>query len=290
MNSLQEKIKEKDKRNKNIFIAIFVGLIILDISLWFFILKDNNHLEIDFLNVGQGDATLLKFPHSGEILIDSGDGQQIKTALAAVNNYFKRQTDVWILSHANIDHYGGFLKLMETNPPQVFIYSGFDSNGSTFLALKKLLVEKNIPVIKLSAGDKIKIGEAYFLVLWPPKNKEIKDLNDASLILRLIDGKHSILFSGDASSKILDNLINIRAEILKVSHHGSKTATDENILQLVNPSIALIGVGLNNSFHHPNDEVINLLKQFGVKIFRTDLNGTIKIILANQILIKSINN
>ena len=139
MNSLQEKIKEKDKRNKNIFIAIFIGLIILDISLWFFILKDNNHLEIDFLNVGQGDATLLKFPHSGEILIDSGDGQQIKTALAAVNNYFKRQTDVWILSHANLDHYGGFLKLIETNPPQIFIYNGFDSEGTTFLLLKKLL-------------------------------------------------------------------------------------------------------------------------------------------------------
>ncbi len=287
MNSLSEK---NNKRNKNFLISIFIVLLIFDIFLWFVILTENNKLEMDFLNVGQGDATLLKFPFSGKILIDSGDGQHIKSALSGVENYFERGADVWILSHANLDHYGGFLKLVEMNPPQVFIYSGFDSTGSTFLSLKKALLERNIPIIKLAAGDKIKIGEAYFVVLWPPQNKEIKDLNDSSLILRLVDNNHSALFLGDASTKILNNLNILPSEILKVSHHGSKTATDEKILSLIKPSIALIGVGLNNSFHHPNEEVLNLLKKFGVKLYRTDLDGTIKIIFDNKILIKEIKN
>ncbi len=286
MDSFQEKF---NKKNTKILIIVFICLFVLDIFLWFDILKENEKLEMDFLNVGQGDAMLIKFPFSGEILIDSGNGQQIKTALSSVKNYFNRRIDVWILSHANLDHYGGFLKLIETNPPQIFIYNGFDSKGETFLLLKKLLKEKNIPIITLYQGDKIKIGDSYFSVLWPPKNEEIKDLNDSSLILRLVDKKHSALFLGDASIKISDNLINQQSEILKVSHHGSKTATNEEIISLIKPSIALIGVGLNNSFHHPHNEVINLLKKFDIKIFRTDLNGTIKIIFDDKILIKETN-
>jgi len=275
------------KNNPPFLIIIFVSLLLFDAALWICILNKAKTLELDFLNVGQGDATLLKFPFSGRILIDAGDGQMIKSALAQVQNYFDRHIDIWILSHANLDHYGGFLKLLENNPPRLFIYNGFDADSSSFKTFKKSLKAKNIPIVILSASDKIKIGESYFEILWPVGRQPIKDLNDTSLILRLIYLKHSILFLGDASTKITSLLTNIQSEILKLSHHGSKTGTDENILNLIRPKIVLVGVGLNNRFSHPHQEVMDLLQKIGSQILRTDLNGTIKIIFNKDLLIQT---
>ena len=276
-----------DKKFSNIFIIVLTLIFCFDVFLWLEIFKEPRNPELDFLNVGQGDAILLKFPFSGEILIDSGDGQQIKTALSQVQTYFHRDIDVWILSHANIDHYGGFLKLLETNPPRIFIYNGFDSQGESFQALKKSLQEKGIPIVILAAGDKIKIGDSHFDILWPINPSPKNDLNDNSLVLRLMSRNHSVLFVGDISSKTLASLDNIQSEILKVSHHGSKTGTNNQVLEVVKPRIALIGVGLNNRYGHPSPEVIDLLQKIGSQILRTDFNRTIKIIFDNNLLIKT---
>ena len=276
-----------NKKSSKIFIIALLIIFYFDTLLWIEILKEPKNVEADFLDVGQGDATLLKFPFSGQILIDAGDGQKIKTALSQVQGYFNKDIDVWILSHANLDHYGGFLKLLETNPPRIFIYNGFDSEGDSFQALKKLLHAKEIPILVLAAGDKIKIGNSRFDIMWPTANFLRKDLNDTSLVLRFTDHNHSILFTGDVSAKILSSLSNIRSEILKVSHHGSKTGITASVLDMIKPRIALIGVGFNNRFGHPSVEVTSLLKKIGSQIFRTDLNGTIKIYFDENLFIEN---
>jgi competence protein ComEC len=280
-------------QSKNKKALIIVGLIFLfafDFFLWSFIFQTPKFVEANFLDVGQGDATLFKFPMSGQILIDSGDGVKIKNALANVEGFFDRQIDVWILTHANLDHYGGFLRLIETNPPRLFIYNGFDADNQSFKELKSKLEESHIPILVLKAGDKIKVGENQFLVLWPKSNFESKDLNDSGLIFKIQNLYGKMLMLADVSTKITNNLSDLKADILKVGHHGSKTATNEKLLNLIQPKIALIGVGLNNRFGHPHQEVIGLLTKIGSQIFRTDLLGTIKIIFDNQLEAHPLNH
>lgn len=284
--------EHKQKAIKKNLIIVIVFLIILDAILWYFILVDSRAVEFYFLDVGQGDATLLNFPFSGRMLIDSGDGKIIEHSLAKIGGYFRRSVDVWILSHANLDHYGGFLKLIDSSEPQVFIYNGFNSEAQSFQQLINKLKEKNIPIIVLAKGDKIKIGNNQFDILWPPSDSPPKDLNDNSLILYFKNFFGTALFLGDVSQKILGQIQNyfnngLVVDILKVAHHGSKTSLNKEFLDSVKPKISLIGVGLNNRFNHPHSEVVDFLTKIGSQILRTDINHNIKIIFNKSLEIQT---
>ena len=153
--------------------------------------------------------------------------------------------------------------------------------------------KKRVKVIQVTANMKISIEKnIYFDVLWPQNYKPINEnrLNNNSLVLKLNyirnDDKFSILFTGDIEKKAEELLINkykytnmLNSTILKVAHHGSKTSMAEEFLKLVNPKIALIGVGKKNTFGHPNIEVIERLKKIKCRIYRTDEDGEISILV-----------
>ncbi|MGB9847925.1 MAG: ComEC/Rec2 family competence protein [Minisyncoccia bacterium] len=285
--------EQKPKFFKTKLVFIILLFVIVDGILWYQILKSSKFVELYFLDVGQGDATLINFPFSGRILIDSGDGGKIEEALSKTSHYFNRSIDVWILSHANLDHYGGFLKLIDENPPQIFIYNGFDNQTKSFEELLNKLKQKQIPIITLAKGDKIKINDSQFYIVWPSQTTLLKDLNDLSLVLLFKNLNHSALFLGDVSKKILEQIKDFLSneasiDILKVAHHGSKTSLNEEFFNLFRPKIALIGVGLNNQFGHPHQEVIDFLNKIGSEIFRTDIDHNIKIIFDNNLEIKKI--
>lgn len=285
-------IEQRQKTLKSNLLIAIILLIILDGVLWYFILAASSSAELYFLDVGQGDAILFNFPFSARILIDSGDGKTIENSLAKISGYFNRSIDVWILTHANIDHYGGFLRLINNTEPQVFIYNGFDSDAQSFQELINKLKQKNIPIIVLTRGDKIKIGDNQFDILWPPLNSNLKDLNDNSLILYFKNFFGSALFLGDVSQKILSQIQNyfnngLAVDILKVAHHGSKNSLNEEFLDLIKPKISLIGVGINNRFNHPHSEVIDFLTKIGSQILRTDINHNIKIIFNKNLEVQT---
>lgn len=278
-----------DTSYKSAIIFSLMILLALNLIVWFFILTENKLVEMNFLDVGQGDATLLKFPNSGKFLIDAGSNRSILNQLGDSLGFFDKKIDVFILSHANLDHYGGLFGVLERYQPKVFVYSGADSSSETFKNLMTLIKNRGIIITVLKSGDKIKIGNNNMNILSPEDNMVFseKNLNDSSLIIKLEINGFKTLFLGDAGCSFLNKLKrDWRADILKISHHGSKNGTNTDLLALIKPQIALIGVGLNNSYHHPTDTVINLLKDFGVKIFRTDQNGSISIKFGEELIIR----
>lgn len=156
----------------------------------------------------------------------------------------------------------------------------------------KIVKENNIKVTTVEAGDKINIeNNLYFYVLWPSAKNEIKEnsINNNALVCKLYYKDFTILFTGDIEEKA-ENVIYkmyknskvLKSDILKVAHHGSKSSSTEEFLKLVSPKIALIGVGKNNLYGHPSNIVINRLERIGTKIYRTDENGEISIIVNNK--------
>jgi competence protein ComEC len=278
-----------DTSYKAAIIFSLMILLALNLIVWFFILTENKLVEMNFLDVGQGDATLLKFPNSGKFLIDAGPNRSILNQLGDSLGFFDKKIDVLILSHANLDHYGGFFEILEKYQPKVFVYNGADSNSEIFKNLITLIKNRGIIIVVLKSGDKIKIGNNNMNILSPEDNIVFseKNLNDSSLIIKLEINGFKTLFLGDAGYSFLDKLEkDWQADILKISHHGSKNGTNTDLLALIKPQIALIGVGLNNSYHHPADIVMDLLKDFGVKIFRTDQNGSISIKFGEELIIR----
>lgn len=160
----------------------------------------------------------------------------------------------------------------------------------------EIVKDKNINVMKVEAGQKLHIEKNFYIdVLWPTSNKIINEniLNNNSLVLKMIYKHFSILFTADIEKVAEEEMLKLyknhpdilKATILKVAHHGSKTSTINAFLERVNPKCALIGVGENNLFGHPNEEIINRLKNKNIKIYRTDEMGEIEITVKNTLKI-----
>ena len=237
-----------------------------------------------------GDSTLIVTPQNKTILIDGGGKENYDTGEKVLIPFIldKRilHIDYIIVSHFDLDHVGGLLTVMEKLSVGQVIISKQLEDSSNYKRFKEIVKNKNIKVKVVGKGNKIQIeNELYFDILWPNNNNMISEnaLNNNSIACKLNYKNFSMLFTGEiediAEKEILNqyknNLQIFNSNILKVGHHGSKTSTIKNFLDVIKPKIALIGVGENNKFGHPNDEVIDRLESIGSKIFRTDQMGEI---------------
>ncbi len=188
--------------------------------------------------------------------------------------------------------YGGVLYLLENiKVKNIVIGKQFEKceNLEKFL---KILEDNDINLIIVEEGQMIQLEkDLYFEILWPNKANKIEEncINNNALVCKLCYKKFSMLFTGDieeTAERILSTKYEkssiLKSTILKVGHHGSKTSSTQNFLDLVNPKIALIGVGKDNTFGHPNDEVIERLLKMKCKVYRTDKNGEISIKINNE--------
>ena len=177
---------------------------------------------------------------------------------------------------------------MEEVKVEKVVISRQGEDSENYQRFKDIVKEKKINVVVVDKGDKLKIEKnIYFDILWPNSSKFVSEnvLNNNSIVCKLQYKNFSMIFTGDiekeAEKPILHeykkNLHILNSTILKVAHHGSKTSTTEEFLKAVSPKFALIGVGKDNKFGHPNDEVIKRLENDGCKIYRTDKMGEISI-------------
>jgi len=166
------------------------------------------------------------------------------------------------------------------------IVSKQGEDSDNYEKFKKIINEKHMKVLVVGQGDRLKIeNDLYFDILWPHKLNLVSDnvLNNNSIVCKLNYKSFSALFTGDieeiAENQLLDeyksNIKILSSMVLKVAHHGSKTSSTKEFIEAVKPKIALIGVGKNNKFGHPNDDVIERLEDLGIEVFRTDINGEI---------------
>ena len=277
-------------RIKQIIISFLIIIFILNYRI------PNNNLIIHFIDVGQGDSCLML--HKGYvIMIDGGGSTDSKydigenTLLPYLLARKINKIDYLIVSHFDSDHAQGFifvlkhLKVKNAILPIQATNSNLYQNFISICQAKKISIcqAKKINVIYLKRGDFFNIGDLKFETLHP-SNKFISEnaMNNNSLVLRMDYYTTSVLFTGDIEAIAEQELVSkcklkLDVDILKVGHHGSNTSSIESFLGAVSPNIALIGVGADNKFGHPGEEVIKRLKERKVNIFRTDLNGEITI-------------
>jgi len=272
---------------KNWVILLILFLFIFDGFVWLEILfhQKNKNTEIYFLDVGQGDSELVILPGNIKVLIDGGPDNSVLNSLASVVRPTDRYIDLMVLSHAQTDHFSGLIDVLKRYRVGAFVYNGRSGTAPSWPELVKITEQNKIPVEILMAGDKISYLDNHFDILMPDKNFiQSADLNETVLVELLQSQSSKILFTGDADTKIEDYLLqryNLNVDVLKVAHHGSKFSSSEEFLKSISPKVAVIEVG-KNSYGHPTPEALSRLASVGAQIFRTDKDGTIKLVIDNQ--------
>lgn len=224
----------------------------------------NPKLKIYFMDVGQGDSTLIVTPKNKKILIDGGEGKN-NILLPYLLDRRINKIDYVMISHFDSDHCNGLIEVIEKINVKNIIISRQSEESEEYKNILNIIKQKNIKVRIVKEKDKIFIEkDLYMEILNPAEKLEFQDLNNNSIVAKLIYINFSMLFTGDIE-KVEENLAdkyknNLKSTVLKVSHHGSKTSSSEEFLKYVKPRIALIGVGKDNKFGHPNQTTIEKLE------------------------------
>lgn len=245
-------------------------------------------LEVNFFNVGHGDAIFIRTPNDQRILIDGGLGNQVIQKLGQRLPFFDRRIDMIILTHPHPDHITGLISVIKRYQVGKIFYTDVKTQEELFSIFKNEALAKNIPLVKVDKiTSQILNGEVVLNFLYPDHdlNQEIieeKDINNTSIVFKLSYKKSSFLFVGDAGEEEERGLISsgqsLKADVLKIGHHGSNTSSSQEFIQTVLPQFAVITCGENYNLSHPSLRVIRRLERVKAKIYRTDQEGDIKIL------------
>lgn len=268
------------------FISLFILATALLTPAVYINFADRGYAEVIFLDVGQGDCCLVRTRQHDTILIDGGDdGTGKYTLIPFLRKKFENSIDAVFISHLHDDHVTGIYELIDEGFPIERIYvSAVASQGDDYSRLLSRTNLADIEVIPLQENDIVSYGEFTFDIIFSG-DTSLNNENDTSMVMRMDCGKSSFLFTGDASSRIEERIIDnpdIDTDFLKVAHHGSASSTGNEFLQRVSPEISVISVGLNNKYNHPSAIVIDNLAQLNTPVFRTDKDGTVTFILTED--------
>lgn len=243
--------------------------------------SDNKNLQVYFLDVGQGDSIFVKSPSGKTMLVDAGPQNNILKPLSKQFSFRKKHIDVLLATHPDADHVGGFAPVLQNYDADVFVESAYVKDNQILVQIETLVNDKIENHIIATEGTVIDLGDGVTFKILSPNDNELEgDSNNASIVGRLTYGNNSFLLTGDASITNEIRLVkeygtNLKSDVLKLGHHGSRTSSAIEFLQNVNPSIAIISAGKNNRYGHPHPEVLNRLKNVGIPYLSTINEGTI---------------
>ncbi len=237
---------------------------------------EGSSLAVHFLDVGQGDSALV-LCDGAAMLIDGGESDQSSFLYSYLRDLDVRYLDDLVATHPHSDHTGGLSGAVQIAQVGTALSPVADWDTKSFQSLAKYLAEQDVAFTIPSPGDTFALGSAVVTVLGPLKNYD--ETNNASIVLRIDYGKTSFLFTGDmerdAEADLLEAGTDLKATVLKVGHHGSDTSTSYPFLREVMPQYAVISCGTGNSYGHPNEDTLSLLRDAGATVYRTDLQGTV---------------
>lgn len=235
-------------------------------------------LEVHYIDIGQGDATLIKCG-THAMLIDAGNNNMGTTVQLYLKNQGVESLDYVIGTHPDADHIGGLDVIVYKYDCANVLLPDYEKDTKTYTELMDVIREKSYQITYPVPGIVYQLGEAEFTILAPISNDYGSNANDYSIALRLTHGENSFLFTGDAESEseteMLQSAEELSADVYKVAHHGSDSASTQAFLEAVSPKYAVISCGEGNSYGHPHAEVLNRLRQMGIEVFRTDEQGSI---------------
>lgn len=255
---------------------ITVLLFFLGIIIFGFVINSapKSEYTVTFIDVGQGDSTVIS-SGKASILIDAGTDKDARKIRMTLDRLKIKTLDLVILSHLDFDHINGMSELIGEYKIKKIITSvlpaEIDEFSTSIDELKTAVNLHKVKLIKAKTGDKFSIGGIDVNALL--SSTTYKNSNDNSLVVKIKCGRKYLLFPGDISSKVEDRLVknsDLKADILKVAHHGSYYSTTSDFLNAVNPSYAVVCVSEYNRYNLPNVEVMNRLYDYGCKVFRTD--------------------
>lgn len=241
-------------------------------------------LEVKVLDVGQGDAILIR--SEGVItLVDTGDIPARDKLVSMLKEQGIKEIDNVIITHPHADHLGGIAAVLDNFSVKHIYDSGQITTSAVYRNYLAAVKKKNIPFTVVTAGSEIPVGKGVLKVL-APQTPYIKgsssDLNNNSVVLQLQYGTFTMLLTGDAEQPTEKQLIDkygkqLASSVLKSGHHGSNTASSAEFLKAVNPQNVVISVGANNDYHHPHPSTMKKYQSMNIKVYRTDKDGTVTI-------------
>lgn len=283
------------------YLLIIFLLVLGNFFVWQEIFRvDRNFLKVIFFDLGQAEAIFIKTPKGHQILIDGGSTKKILEKLSSEIPFWDRTIDLIILSHPDSDHLGGLNYILERYRVEYILWTGVKRETKTFKKwlekIEKEIKKEKAKVIIAQKGQKIKAGKAEIYILYPFQSLKgkifKKTANESSVVAKLSFFKNSFLFTGDINKKIEKELIetslkDLKSEVLKIPHHGSKYSNFFDFLKKTKAQLAIIFCGRDNKYNYPHPIVLKNLKNLDIKVLRTDQDGDIKLISnGNKIMIK----
>lgn len=256
--------------------AVFIFFLFLVLTIFLSLYKNlesNNTLKIKFLDVGQGDATLIVSPRGQKTLIDTGLNHIINQKVDSTLSIISRKIDNFLLTHPDLDHVGGTRAAIKNNFPK-----------NLLISTENKYEDYQIESIKINNTKNIDIGGLVLEIL-SPKINQIGDSNHNAIVSQILYGKFKFIFMADADLEIERSLVSqgVFAKkgyitILKVGHHGSDTSSSEIFLKSLKPNYCIISVGKNNRYSHPKQVVMDRLTRYCIEIYRTDEDGGVEFV------------
>ncbi len=266
--------------------SIILSIIcIATIAVWITIVRaEHDVLTIAFLDIGQGDSIYIETPRGVQALIDGGSDAHVLSALGGVMPWYDRSLDLVLATHPDKDHAGGLSSVIDRYDVSYVAWNGAQHDTrayQNFLDAAKEEEGRGARRILARRGQRFVLEEDVFLdILFPNRDPNGWETNDGSIITMLTFGEKRFLLTGDAPEGVEKYLVGVdgetlRADVLKLGHHGSKTSSAPEFLSAVLPEYAIVSAGKNNSYGHPHEEALSAAKNVGSVILSTISEGTI---------------
>ena len=235
------------------------------------------NVTIKFIDVGQGEAILIALPEK-TVLIDAGPTGSAPKIAQVLQELGRNKIDYLVATHPDEDHIGGMADVISNTQIGTIYAPNKTNNTATYRKFLTAIQNNNLQITLAEAGTIIDQTDDYKLeILWPKKDANFPETNDYSIIIKLTVGNKTFLFTGDAPTNAILNSNPGHIDVLKLSHHGSRTGTTEVLIHKLSPTYAVLSYAVDNSYGHPMQSVLNALHKHSVEVWGTGANGTITI-------------
>ena len=239
--------------------------------------QNSTNVTIKFIDVGQGEAILIALPEK-TMLIDAGPTGSAPKIAQALQELGRNKIDYLVATHPDEDHIGGMADVISSTQIGTIYAPNKTNNTATYRKFLTTIQNNNLQITLAEAGTIIDQTDSYKLeILWPKKDANFPETNDYSIIIKLTVGNKTFLFTGDAPTNAILNSNPGHIDVLKLSHHGSRTGTTEQLVRKLSPTYAILSYAVDNSYGHPMQSVLNALHKHSVEVWGTGANGTITI-------------
>ena len=246
----------------------------------------DGRLHVVFFDVGQGDGIFISTPTGKQVIVDGGPSPAaMADAVGRWMPFWDRTIDLVIMTHADEDHVGGLIPILERYSVTVAVEPGYPHVSAPYFRWRDLLRSRQIETVIARAGMTVDLGDGVWMeVLNPPHplhQDTEADVNNNSVVIRLTYGESSFLFTGDIETEVENWLVSekwLNAQVLKIAHHGSDSSTGRRFVEAVQPWVAIISAGRDNRFGHPKEEVVERIIERYIPVYRTDQHGEIEIV------------